>query len=81
MTGGVVVRDETLESLYGRYLYGDYCVGQLRSFTADPGAQAGDDRELGLEVPALSSFGEDREGRIYAVSAEGPVYRLVADGP
>ena len=36
MTGGYVVRDPELKSLYGRYLYGDYCVGELRSFTADP---------------------------------------------
>ena len=78
VTGGYVVRDESLQSLYGRYLYGDFCLGQLRSFTADPSEQARDDRELGVEVPALSSFGEDRQGRIYAVSSEGPVYRLTA---
>ena len=34
ITGGYVVRDRTLPSLYGRYLYGDFCAGQLRSFTA-----------------------------------------------
>ena len=65
-------------SLRGRYLYGDYCLGQLRSFTADPAGKATDDRELGVEVPSLSSFGEDRDGHIYAVSGSGPVYRLVA---
>ena len=39
VTGGYVVRDEALRSLYGRYLYGDFCVGELRSFTADPVAR------------------------------------------
>ena len=77
VTGGYVVRDPELSSLYGRYLYGDYCEGQLRSFTAEPGEQATDDRELGLEVPQLSSFGEDAAGRVYVVSLEGPVYRLL----
>ncbi len=37
ITGGYVVRDRSLPSLYGRYLYGDFCAGQLRSFTATPG--------------------------------------------
>ena len=30
-------------ALYGRYLYGDFCAGELRSFTADAG-RAGDGR-------------------------------------
>ena len=78
VTGGYVVRDPELQSLYGRYLYGDYCVGELRSFTADPSGDGGDDRPLGLAVEALSSFGEDADGHVYAVSLSGPVYRLRA---
>ncbi len=80
VTGGYVVRDPELTTLYGRYLYGDFCEGQLRSFTADPSSQAGDDRELGVEIPTLSSFGEDRDGHVYAISGAGPVFRLVAGG-
>ena len=76
VTGGYVVRDPQLPTLYGRYLYGDFCEGQLRSFTAEAGETAGDDRELGVEVPSLSSFAEDDAGRIYATSLDGPVYRL-----
>jgi glucose/arabinose dehydrogenase len=75
ITGGYVVRDPSLRSLYGRYLYGDYCAGELRSFVPSAG-RARDDRALGLEVPALTSFGEDAAGHIYATSQEGPVYRL-----
>jgi glucose/arabinose dehydrogenase len=76
VTGGYVVRDPSLPALAGRYVYGDFCAGELRSFEpAIP--EARDDRSLDLEVPALSSFGEDNEGHIYATSLEGPVYRLV----
>jgi hypothetical protein len=71
-----VVRDRSLPSLYGRYLYGDFCAGELRSFPADPGHEAADDRPLGITVPSLSSFGEDDAGHIYATSLDGPVYRL-----
>jgi glucose/arabinose dehydrogenase len=77
VTGGYVVRDRALPTLYGRYLYGDFCEGELRSFTARPGRAATDDRPLGPIVPALSSFGEDAAGHLYATSLEGPVYRLV----
>jgi len=76
VTGGYVVRDPDLPSLRGRYLYGDFCNPALRSFVPVKG-RARDDRALGLEVPALSSFGEDNRGRIYATSLEGPVFRLV----
>jgi glucose/arabinose dehydrogenase len=76
VTGGYVIRDPELRSLYGRYLYGDYCRGELRSFVARPGEPASGDRGLGLQVDELSSFGEDSRGRIYVTSLSGPVYRL-----
>lgn len=81
VTGGYVVRDRALASLHGRYLYGDFCAGQLRSFSAESATDgdADDDTALGVQVPALSSFAEDRAGHIYAISLEGPVYRLVAE--
>jgi glucose/arabinose dehydrogenase len=80
VTGGYVVRDPKLASLYGRYLYGDFCEGELHSFTAEPGRPARDDRALGLRVEQLSSFGEDSAGHLYVVSLAGPLYRIVADG-
>jgi glucose/arabinose dehydrogenase len=81
VTGGYVVRDRALPTLYGRYLYADYCVGQLRSFSAAdavPGP-ADDDLALGVQVPSISSFAEDVRGHVYAISLEGPVYRLEAE--
>ena len=76
VTGGYVVRDPELPALRGRYLYGDFCAGQLRSFVPAKGA-ARDDKAVGVEVSNLSSFGEDGKGRIYATSLDGPVFRLV----
>ena len=75
VTGGYVVRDRALRSLYGRYLYADYCAGELRSF-APRGGAAAEDRPLGLTVPSLSSFGLDADGRIYVTSIDGGVFRL-----
>jgi glucose/arabinose dehydrogenase len=76
--GGYVVRDPGLGSLYGRYLYGDLCVGELRSLNlANPAAS---DRSEGVEAPGLNSFGEDSCGRIYVVEGSGGVYRLANPG-
>jgi glucose/arabinose dehydrogenase len=77
VTGGVVVHDPRLQGLAGRYVYGDYCTGAIRSFRIVNGRATGD-RRTGLDVPELSSFGEDARGRVYAVSLNGPVYRLRA---
>ena len=73
ITGGFVVRDPGLPTLAGRYLYGDFCVGELRSLVlSDPST----DGPIGLAVSSLASFGEDACGRVYAASREGAVYRL-----
>jgi glucose/arabinose dehydrogenase len=78
VTGGYVVRDPALPALRGRYVYGDFCKGQLRSARLAAGSASGD-RSLGLRtVSELSSFGEDALGRVYVISLSGPVYRLAA---
>ncbi len=76
ITGGVVVRDPDLPTLAGRYLWGDFCRGELRSFTPKPGTTASDDVALGPKVEGVASFGTDNAGNVYAVSINGPVYRL-----
>jgi glucose/arabinose dehydrogenase len=77
VTGGVVVRDPGVPALAGRYLYGDFCRGQVRSVRIAAGSATGD-ASLGLTVPSLSSFGEDARGHVYLTSLNGPVYRLVS---
>jgi glucose/arabinose dehydrogenase len=77
ITGGVVVRDSAVRGLNGRYVFGDYCKGEIESARlAVPRAK--DVRRTGLKVSGLASFGEDARGRVYAVSNEGPVYRLAS---
>ena len=75
ITGGYVVRDPNLPELAGRYVYGDYCKGDLYAATLPA---ASDDAPIGLHVAALSSFGEDACGEVYATSLNGPVYRLTS---
>ena len=74
--GGYVVADPALKSIYKRYVYADYCEGQLRALTPHLGRASGD-HQLGLSVASPTSFGEDDAHRLYVASGEGPVYRLV----
>lgn len=75
--GGYVVGRGGPPTLRGRYVYTDYCSGQMRSLVPHLHG-AGHDRRLGLTVASPTSFGEDRHGRIYVCSEDGAVYRLVA---
>jgi hypothetical protein len=74
--GGYVIRDRSLRGTRyaGRYIYGDLCNPELRlAFLKRPRAPT---RTTGLRVSNLVSFGEDGRGRVYAVSMDGPVYRI-----
>jgi glucose/arabinose dehydrogenase len=75
VTGGYVVRDRSLRALNGRYVFADFCGGDIRSF--DPANPGPSESSTGLKVDALSSFGEGRGGRIYVASLNGAVFRIV----
>jgi glucose/arabinose dehydrogenase len=78
VTGGYVVRDPSVGDLYGRYLYADVYVGEIRSLVPGlPGASG--DRSEGLSVGVPVSFGEDACARVYVVSLLGTVQRFVGD--
>ena len=76
ITGGYVLRHRSYGGLRGTYVYGDICEGRLRGARLAPGRASGR-RTFGATVSTVSSFGEDASGRVYAVSLDGPVYRLV----
>ena len=80
ITGGHVVRDEDLPTLYGRYLYTDYCAGKLRSFVPRLSGARGD-RKLGVSV-SRPDLGHRRARRATSTStaiAAGKLFRLTAD--
>ena len=76
IVGGYVVRDQKLRALRGRYVYGDYCSGELRSFVPTKDGSRGD-RSLGVgKRPGFVSFGTDARHRVYVVELGGRVSRL-----
>jgi glucose/arabinose dehydrogenase len=71
--GGFVYRGSAMPAQRGRYFFGDL-DGWVRRARARTLTHR---RVLGFRVPSLVSFGENSQGELYAVSLNGPVYRLV----
>jgi glucose/arabinose dehydrogenase len=74
--GGFVYRGAARPAERGRYVFGDYCSGRVWSFRVKGGEATGVRTEP-FRISALSSFGEDAAGELYATSQDGGVvYRL-----
>jgi len=69
ITGGYVYRGSRNPPMNGVYLFGDFCAGHIMGL-------ANGVRDLGMVVPNLSSFGQDLNGDLYALSLNGGVYRI-----
>lgn len=75
VTGGYVYRGNRLASLYGAYVYGDFCSGKVWALRYD-GSKVTEHIELiDLELQ-ISSFGEDERGEVYILSYNGKIYRF-----
>ena len=73
VSGGFVYRGRAVRSAAGRYFFGDNCSGTIWSF---PSGRARSVRRESFRLPGLSSFGEDANGELYAVTLNGRVYQL-----
>jgi glucose/arabinose dehydrogenase len=74
--GGYVYRGSAIPGLRGAYVFGDFFNRDLRALDVR-GGRVQRHVTLGIEVGSLSSFGEDAEGELYAMSLGGEVSRLV----
>ena len=78
--GGVVVRDEDLTNLYGRYLFTDFYEDRFRSFVPQLTKVDGYE-ELDTAIDGIASFSEDPVTREVYVTSRGDraLYRLEPD--
>lgn len=76
ITGGFVYRGRALPQLVGRYVYGDYCSGWIRSFRWQGEAVTEEHTWDVPRVGSLTSFGVDGRGELYVLSGDGDVYRV-----
>jgi glucose/arabinose dehydrogenase len=78
VTGGYVYRGQDMDSMKGRYLFGDFINGRVwhiardREPTRDMTAAAASETEL-----AIASFAEDHEGELYVVDYGGTLHRVL----
>ena len=75
ITGGHVYRGTRIAGLAGRYLFGDYCSGQIWALT-DAGEGRWTMAPLLSSELRITSFGEDAAGEIYVLDQGGTVYLL-----
>ncbi len=76
VTGGFVYRGSAIPSLVGRYVFGDYCNGDV--IALDLGTL--DDPIIADTGFELTSFGEDIDGELYAAVGDD-VYRFISTTP
>jgi hypothetical protein len=75
VTGGYVYRGSRLPSLYGAYVYGDYCSGKIWALRFD-GDRVTEHLEIVDSELRIASFGEDSSGELYVLSFDERIYRL-----
>lgn len=78
VTGGYVYRGQALPELFGSYIFGDFCAGQIWGLASNQGDEVLGRFDLGLDVEGegLTSFGQGLDGELYVLSHGGPVYRI-----
>jgi glucose/arabinose dehydrogenase len=78
--GGFVYRGNKIPGLCGRYFYGNYQGGVVKSIVVKDGEKVGDTVTHGsLSVPGdITSFGEDGEGELYMASMNNTIYKIIA---
>ncbi len=76
IVGGYLYRQTgVIPYLYGAYLYGYFCTGEIRA-AVQSGGRVTQNADLGLNVAELTTFGEGPFGGLYAVSRQGTIYSI-----
>ena len=75
VTGGFVYRGTRHPSLYGAYIYGDFCSGKIWALRYD-GNSVTDQMEIVDSNLRISAFGQDQSGELYILSFDDKIYRF-----
>ena len=75
ITGGYVYRGSRIPSLYGAYVYGDFCSGKIWALRYD-GSRVTESIQVADTRIRISSFAEDTDGELYILDLDGGIYRF-----
>ena len=79
ITGGYVYRGPHIRGLSGRYVYADYCSGNMWTLSTSGGSSrtvSSVVKDAGVQ--SITSFGEDGSGMLYVCSGQGSLYRFAS---
>ncbi|MFL6195260.1 MAG: PQQ-dependent sugar dehydrogenase [Thermoanaerobaculia bacterium] len=74
VTGGYVYRGSRLPQLRGTYMFADFCTGVVWAATRQGSGFTV--KRLAAPVSQIITFGEDRDGELYAGNLTGNLFRL-----
>jgi hypothetical protein len=83
ITGGYVYRGCRMPAMVGKYFYGDYCSGVVKSIQVVDGVATSPQDWTSQIDPTnaldfgLTSFGEDAQGELYITDRSGDILKLV----
>lgn len=77
VTGGYVSRGTGVRALDGRYVFADFCSGNVWSMRAGPKPRGlrMETNRLGVDLRNVTSFGQGNDGTVYVI-ASGALYRF-----
>jgi glucose/arabinose dehydrogenase len=78
ITGGYVYRGRTIRELWGKYLYGDWCSGNIWAASRNVDTGQWENDLLTVQLPGVTTFGEDLNGEIY-LSNGASLFQLVGE--
>jgi len=78
ITAGFVYRGQGVPRLAGRYLYGDWCSGNLWSLREAQDLRVEDVRREEAELEQVTHIGPDGNGEPVLAAGDGAIYRAVA---
>lgn len=76
VTGGVIYRGAKVPALRGRYVFADFCTGEVMSVMPGAGMAASDLRIETASVAQPAHIGLDAEGELIVGSLDGTISRL-----
>ncbi len=75
ITGGYVYRGAQFPELYGKYIYGDFCTGNIWALHYDGVSQATNTLLVTGNIN-ITSFGIDKDNEIYICALNAKIYKL-----